>query len=193
MIAGFLVALIITISIRLSLGPRERMVAALRATARWSFVLYWLATVGGALKRLFGRRFEALARHARDLALSFASAHLVHLALVAWMFLVSVPDLGRQTVIVFSIGVFWTYLLAILSFPEVSRHLDERATRALRLIGVEYLTVAFFIDFNKDPFAGGIGRVAYYAPFVVLTVAGPVLRLAAALKRATQRPTLSSS
>jgi hypothetical protein len=193
MIAAFAVAAAMAITIRLSFGPRERMDTALRATGRWSFALFWLATVGGALCTLFGPRFKVLARHARDLGLSFASAHLVHLGLVVWMYLVSVPDLGRDTVIVFGIGVFWTYLLALLSFSEVSRVVGARSARILRLIGVEYITMVFFIDFNKDPFRGGWQRASYYAPFLILTVAGPLLRLAAAVKRAILRPTLAAT
>jgi hypothetical protein len=182
-IGAFLVAALIAIEIRLTHGPKERMVAALRATARWSFVLFWLATTGGALKTLLGDRFRVLAGHARDLGLSFASAHLVHLALVAWMFATSSPQLTRAIVTLFIVGVFWVYLLVLLSFRTTAQRIGHRAAHALRWIGVEYINVAFFIDFNKDPFSGGWSRIAYYSPFLILTVAGPLLRVGAALRR----------
>lgn len=41
-----LVALAMAIAIRLGFGPGERMNTALQATARRSFVLFWLATAG---------------------------------------------------------------------------------------------------------------------------------------------------
>jgi hypothetical protein len=184
MFASMAVALALVIMIRLCLGPRERMVNALQATARWSFALFWLATVASPLRTLFGPKFNPLAQRARDLGFSYASAHLVHLGLVAWMYLLSVPpDLTPPFVIFFGAGVFWTYLLAALSFRSVSDRVGARLARVLRLIGVEYLTLVFFVDFNKNPLGGGAARIAYYAPFLALTVAGPLLRLAAFAKR----------
>jgi hypothetical protein len=193
MILSFSIAALIAIEIRLTYGPSERMNTALRATARWSFVLFWLSTVGSALRTLLGTRFNRLAAHARDLGLSFASAHLVHLGLVVWMFVVSQPDLTRQTIVVFGVAVIWTYLLALLSFTEISRVFGARTARILRLVGVEYITVAFFIDFNKDAFDGGLNRIGYYAPFLILTVAGPLLRMAAAIRRITRGSALVAS
>ena len=192
MLASTAVALAMVIVIRLSLGPRERMVNALQVTARWSFALFWLATVASPLRTLFGPKFNPLAQRARDLGLSYASAHLVHLGLVVWMFLVSVPDLSRQFVIFFGAGIVWTYLLAALSFKAVSGAVGARVARVLRIIGVEYLTLVFFVDFNKDPFSSP-ARIAYYAPFLALTVAGPLLRLAALTKRLIHPPSLATS
>jgi len=193
MLASMAVALVMVIVIRLNFGPRERMVNALQATARWSFALFWLATVASPLRTLFGSKFKTLAQHARDLGLCYASAHLVHLGLVVWMFMVSVPDLSRQFVIFFGAGVFWTYLLAALSFGAVSGAVGARAARVLRIIGVEYLSLVFFVDFNKDPMEGGPGRIAYYAPFLALTIAGPLLRLAALAKRQLYPSRLAAS
>jgi hypothetical protein len=192
MLASMAVALAMVIVIRLSFGPRERMANALQATGRWSFALFWLATVAGPLRTLFGPTFKSLAQHARDLGLCYASAHLIHLGLVVWMFVVSVPDLTRQFVIFFGAGVFWTYLLAALSFGPVSGAVGARVARVLRIIGVEYITLVFFVDFNKDPI-GSPARIAYYAPFLALTVAGPLLRLAALAKRRIYPPSLVTS
>jgi hypothetical protein len=182
-IGAFLVAALIVIEIRLTHGPKERLGTALRVTARWSFVLFWLATTSSALRTLFGDRFRGLASHARDLGLSFASAHLVHLALVAWMFSTSSPQLSPAILTLFSIGVIWVYLLVLLSFSGTTQRIGQKASQWLRWIGVEYINLAFFIDFNKDPFSGGWSRIAYYSPFLVLSAAAPLLRLGAALRR----------
>jgi hypothetical protein len=58
---------------------------ALQVTARFSFLLFWPAYVAGATTALFGSVFEPLKKRVREFGLSFASAHLVHLALVAWL------------------------------------------------------------------------------------------------------------
>jgi hypothetical protein len=188
MAASAIVALAITVLIRVTAGPSERLDGALRATARWSFALFWLATVGGALATLFGSRFRPLALRARDLGLSYASAHLVHLSLVAWLFYYAIRhSQPTPPLLFFGIAVFWTYLIAILSFQPASAWIGARATRIVRWIGVEYITVAFFVDFNKSPFEKGVAHIASYAPFLVLTAAGPLLRLIAAAKRLRER------
>ena len=187
MIVSFAVALAIVLDYRLAAGPGERVSGALRATARWSFILFWLASVGRPLATLFGGRFQALAAHARDLGLSYASAHLVHLALVVWIYYYAIvhgKELPSQnTLILFGIAVFWTYLLVLLSFDSFAAKLKARTCRVLRASGVEYIALAFFIDFFKSPFQNGFAHIADYAPFVVLSVAGPLLRLAAMGKR----------
>jgi hypothetical protein len=188
MTASIAVALAITMLIWLAAGPGERLTGALRATARWSFALFWLATVGGALATLFGSRFVPLARRARDLGLSYASAHLVHMGLVAWLFYYVIRhSLPTPPFVFFGIAALFTYLIAILSFRPASALIGARATRVVRWIGVEYITVAFFVDFNRSPFEGDLAHIASYAPFLVLCVAGPLLRLIGALKRLRER------
>jgi hypothetical protein len=187
MVASFAVALAIVVVYWLGAGPGERVSGALRATARWSFILFWLASVGRALAALFGGRFQALAAHARDLGLSYASAHLAHVGLVVWLYYYAIVH-GKEvpsqnTLIFFGIGIFWTYLIALLSFDSFAARLRARTCGILRTIGVEYIALAFFVDFFNSPFQNGFAHIASYAPFVVLSVAGPLLRLAAMGKR----------
>jgi hypothetical protein len=164
----------------------------LRATARWSFVLFWLASCGGALATLFGPRFQALAQRGRDFGLSFASAHLAHLGLVAWVLLTG-PPLSRGLLIFLYVGVFWTYLLAILSVRSVAAKLDTRALRSIRAVGVEYISLVFLFDFTRTRYQGGIADFVEYLPFLLLTLSGPILRLAAALKRLSQARALAAT
>jgi hypothetical protein len=154
----------------------------LRATARWSFILFWLGTTGGALTRLFGARFEGLARRARDLSLAYATAHLVHLAIVARI-LYKQPLPPAAELLVFGIAVFWTYFLAFLSLTSFSSRMGPALWRVIRIIGVEYISLAFLIDFIKNPFDDGFFKALYYLPFQILAIAGPMLRLAAFIKR----------
>src|SRR5471032_2431457 len=60
-------------------------VDALQMTARFSFLLFWLAYAGGGAVLLLGPALQPLQRHGRDLGLAFAAAHLVHMGLVAWL------------------------------------------------------------------------------------------------------------
>ena len=107
---------------------------------------------------LFGPRFLALAQRARNLGLAFASAHLAHLGVVAWIYYSSADPPSRSTLVFFGIAVFWTYLLAILSFNHLSAKLNPRAWRMLRTVGVEYIALAFFVDFANHTFQDGIRK-----------------------------------
>jgi hypothetical protein len=186
MAASFLVGLVIVLAIRAGAGPGERFAMALRATPRWSFLLFWLASTGGALATLFGSKFQALAHRARDLGLSFASAHLVHLGLVAWVYYVAPDTPPRSALIFFGIAAIWTYVLAILSIKRLSARLNPRVWRTVRTLGVEYISLAFLTDFARNPFQGGVLDAANYLPFLALAIAGPILRLAALVKRLSQ-------
>jgi hypothetical protein len=183
MAASFLVALAIVLFVGVVAPPGNKVGIALRATARWSFLLFWLASVGGALAALFGSRFKALAERARDFGLSFASAHLAHLALVAWLLL---NDPRQPIPILFVAGVFWTYLLALLSYRRFSAAFGQRIVRTLRTIGVEYISFIFLYDFLKNPFQGGVVNLIDYLPFQILAIAGPLLRLTALGKHLSQ-------
>jgi hypothetical protein len=181
MAAALGVALLIAVAAAL-IAPEHRLSFALRSTARWSFLLFWLASAGGALATLLGSRFNDLAARARDFGLAFASAHLVHLALVAWLYYAFVGP-GKFTLALFGIAAFWTYLLALLSVRRLSALLNPRAWKLLRTLGIEYISFAFLYDFATNRFALRFSHLVAYLPFLILAVAGPLLRLAAFLKK----------
>ena len=117
--AAFGVALAIAAIVLGLNGPDNKSVRlALELTARWSFLLFFLAYAGNALAALFG--WNALKGHAREFGLSFASAHLVHVGLVVWLGVIlgKVP-LSGGLLLFFLVGLFFTYLLALLSFGGV--------------------------------------------------------------------------
>ncbi len=183
---ALLVALLIVLAVYWGphLDPRTpgKLSRALRATARWSFLWFFLASVGGALRTLFGERFRAMAQHARDFGLAFASAHLAHAGLVAWLYL-SFGGPGIGILIFFGIGLIFTYLLALLSIQHITARLDPNLWRWVRTIGVEYISLLFIYDFARNPFSGGVTQLLAYLPFLVLAIAGPLLRLAAAVQK----------
>ena len=184
MVATFAVALAIVIVVRMVEGPAQRLDTALRATARWSFLWFWLASTSGAMATLFGSSYQALAQRARDFGLAFASAHLAHVGLVAWLLYGAVTPLSNFAF--FGIGVFWIYLLALLSIKRFSTMLNPKIWRLVRTIGVEYIALVFLVDFAKNPYEDGVLSLVAYLPFQVMAVAGPLLRLAALAKRLTQ-------
>ena len=167
-------------------GPDNKSVRlALELTARWSFLLFFLAYAGNALAALFG--WMALKGHAREFGLSFASAHLVHVGLVIWLGVIlgKVP-LSGGLLLFFLVGLFFTYLLALLSFGGV-RALG-RFWPPLRFIAMNYILIAFARDFilpviYPKPAQYNAAHFIAYAPFAALSIAAPLLVLAAAARR----------
>lgn len=160
--------------------------AALMATARFSFLLFWLAYAGGAMARVFGPVFLPLKRHAREFGLAFAAAHLVHIGLVAWLCrLGAVPSVF--TFVIFGVALFWLYLITFFSIGRLQQKLHPTAGSLIFAIGLNYIAYAFAVDFFKNPLHGGIKYMILYLPFAGLVTAGAVLRLAAFLLRLRQK------
>jgi hypothetical protein len=173
------------------LSADDRYGVALRWTARWSFVWFCLASMGSALCVLFGPLFKPLASRARDFGLAFASAHSVHVALVAYMLHSATTPFPRSPLILFGVGVFFTYLLALISVSAPLRDLlGPSGWRLVRNVGLEYINYAYFADFSTRTFHKGTAHMLIYLPFLLLTLAGPLVRLAAFLKR-VRAPTAS--
>jgi hypothetical protein len=82
MTASFVVAAALAAVVFEAVDAHDRVGVALRVTARWSFLLFWLAYTGSAMATLWGPPFNGLARHGREFGLAFASAQLVHVGLI---------------------------------------------------------------------------------------------------------------
>jgi hypothetical protein len=158
---------------------------ALEVTARWSFILFWLAYTGNALAQLSG--WEGIGGHAREFGLSFAAAHLVHVALVIWLsYLLGRIALSGGLLLFFAVGLFWVYLLAALSFGG-ARAMGRQAWRITRFVGMNYILIAFGRDFvlpifHPKPAQHTLAHFLAYAPFAALSVAAPLLVLAVSLR-----------
>jgi hypothetical protein len=181
MAASFSAALLLAIFVLAIMGANEHgTVAALRATGRLSYLLFWPAYAGGSLARVLGPRLAPLAQRARCFGLAFAAAHLVHIGLVVWLYHISVrPPLSETMFLFFAIGVAWVYLLALLSIARVARAIGRGFCGLLRTVGIEYIAFAFLLDFVITPLRLGVDRPFEYLPFAILAVAGPMLRIAA--------------
>lgn len=167
-----------------ALGPGEQgTIAALKVTARFSFVLFWPAYAAGAMTTLFGPAFGPLKRRGREFGLAFASAHLVHLGLVVWLTYIGAAP-ARGVFLFFGIAVLWTYLLALFSIPRLQKALGSKGWWLLRVVGLNYIALAFAKDFLGYPQLGNFKYLLGYLPFVALSVVGPLLCFAAFLQRA---------
>jgi hypothetical protein len=152
------------------------IVLGLEATARFAFLLFWLAYVGPALASLFGDAFLPLKSHARELGLSFAAAMVVHLGLVATLCLRGHPP-PLKTFVIFGAAAGCTYLLALLSVRRVREALPASAWPAIRFVAMNYILFAFILDFKRRTY--GAIEVVKYLPFLSLAISAPILRLAA--------------
>jgi hypothetical protein len=180
MATAFLVALALTGLVLAVFGTGTRgMVLALQMTARWSFLLFWLAYVGGAAANVFGDRFAVLARHGREFGLAFASAQLLHVALVIWFIHMATGPVGAM--VFFWAGIICTYLLACFSWPRLRDAMGPRLWRMSRTLMVEYIALVFASDFILGPLqADGFAQYpSTYLPFALMLIGGAALRAAA--------------
>jgi hypothetical protein len=156
-------------------GPRAINVA-LFTTARWSFLLFWLAYAGGGLAVLLGPVAQPIARHGREFALSFAAAHLVHVGLVVWLCLIGAAP-SWDLVYFFVPPLLVLYVIALASIPTLHKKLSRPVWRILRTGGMSYIAYAFGADFLANPFSRDSKHIILYAPFALMTVTGPLLHL----------------
>ena len=183
MAAAFCAALGLAVLVLAVFGTDERGTdIALQVTARFSFLLFWPAYAAGAMTALFGPVFEPFKGRAREFGLAFASAHLVHLALVAWLTYIGHAP-SRGVFVFFGVAVLWTYLLALFSIRHLQQALGSRGWWFLRVVALNYIAYAFAKDFLRYPQLGSIKYLAGYAPFAILSVLGPLLYLAAFVRR----------
>jgi hypothetical protein len=166
----------------------DGLALAVRMTARWSFLFFWLSYAGGALATVFGPGFSALARRARPLGLAFASALMVHIGLVVWLG-VAIGQIPLQGGLLwfFLLALVFTVVVALLSFGIGTRALG-RWWRPLLVVATTYILISFGLDFVQGA-AGMTGQgwlyAAEYLPFAVLSLVAIPLRLAAHVR---QRP-----
>lgn len=148
---------------------------ALRITARFSFLLFWLAYASGGLALLIRPAAKFLRRHGRDFGLAFAAAHLVHIGLVVWLCWIGATP-GMGVFIFFVPPAVVLYVLVLFSIPTLQQRLGRTLWTVVRTVGMTYIAYVFAYDFVLyAPFGGGTTHVLMYAPFAILSVAGPVL------------------
>jgi hypothetical protein len=174
----FVVAAALTAIVFEAVDAHDRVGVALRVTARWSFLLFWLAYTGSAMATLCGPPFDRLARHGREFGLAFASAQLVHVGLI----LLSGSGAGMAF---FWVGIVFTYLLALFSLPRVRDAMAPLLWRISLVIALNYIALVFAADFIEGPLKrGGIANYPLsYLPFALMLIVGVGLRVVAFVHR----------
>ena len=178
MAAAFAIAAILAAVTLGVLGAGDRGTAiALRLTARWSFLLFWLAYAGGAAGKLLGTDFYGVARHGREFGLAFASSLLVHVGLIVWLYYIAAEPGGAMAF--FWVGILGAYLLALFSVPAVRDAINPRIWRTFRTIGMEYIALVFADDFIRIPLQEhGVTRYPLtYVPFALMLIGGLALQV----------------
>lgn len=185
MIGGFLGSVVVATATLAIFGARiSGTHIGLQLTARWSYCFFLPAYVGGALTTIFGPAFQPLARRGRDLGLAFASAHLTHAGLVAWLYYISPgPPVSTRSALFFGSALVVTYVLALFSFRRWVAMLPPRAWWALRTFGMDYIALAFVYDLHNNPFHHGFVHLMAYLPFFAIGVVALLVRTAAYAKR----------
>jgi hypothetical protein len=173
MTASLLVAAALAAIMFGAVDAHDRVGVALRVTARWSFLLFWLAYTGSAMATLWGPRFSGLARSGRELGLAFASAQLVHVGLI-------LRYGAGGGMAFFWVGIMFTYLLAFFSVPLIRDAMGPRLWRFSLVIALNYIALVFAAEFIEGPLKrGGIANYPLsYVPFALLLVVGVGLRVA---------------
>lgn len=175
MVSAFAAAAVLAAIVLAVLGAgKHGTVVALQISARFSFLIFWLAYAGGGLAVLLGAAAQPLQPHGRDLGLGFAAAHLVHVALVVWLCWIGGTP-ARAVFIFFLPPLATVYILALLSIGSLQRMPGYTLWRVLRTVGMTYIAYAFGADFVGAPLGGDARHIILYFPFAVLGVAGPVL------------------
>ena len=179
-VAGAL-AIAATVLIAVGTGPGG-LGLAVRMTARWSFLYFWLSYAGGAMAVVFGPPFARLAGVARPSGLAFAAALQVHIGLVVWLGVVTgrVPLQGGLLWF-FLVALFIADVLALLSFG-VGTHRLGRLRGPLLLLVTTYILVAFGRDFvlgTLDTTTQSRVHAVEYVPFALLSIVAIPLRVAA--------------
>jgi hypothetical protein len=108
----------------------------------------------------------------------FASAHIIHIGLVAWLcWIGDAPAVA--TFVFFGGAIFSTYLLAICSIGRVREALSRSRWWLVRTLGLNYILYAFAVDFLGRSPSNSAKYILGYLPFSILVIVGPLLRITA--------------
>jgi DMSO/TMAO reductase YedYZ heme-binding membrane subunit len=154
--------------------------ASVRISARTSVVLFIGAFSASSLVVLWPGPFTRWMRaNRRQIGVSFAISHLVHLAGILTL-VAAEPELGRPPIVLVIGGLGFVAVLAMLatSFDTTTRWLGPRRWRALHKTGIWYLWLVFLVSYVPVPGEDGGMDLIRILGFV-LVVGGLVVRIAA--------------
>jgi DMSO/TMAO reductase YedYZ heme-binding membrane subunit len=163
--------------------------AWIRASARASLALFLLAFAARPLRQLWRHPVSAwLLRNRRQLGVSFAASHGLHLAAIVWFGLAWPDAFAAQvqgtTLVLGGLGFAFTGAMAATSSDAAVRRLGSRRWKALHATGLWLLWLIFLATFGGAAAAGG-GPVHVTAALLLVAAVG--LRAAARWRRPRRR------
>ena len=153
----------------------EGIRAVLRLTARTSFVLFTTAFAASALARRWpGPTTRWLVANRRQIGVSFAVSHTVHLAAIVALSRLT-PLFTDATIAIAVLGYVAIAAMTLTSFDRTAAWLGPRRWRRLHLTAGYYIWAVFLASYLPRT----ILESPAYAPFVVVLLAVLALRLTA--------------
>ena len=157
----------------------------IRATARTSFALFITAFVASSLRRAWRSDATAwLLRNRRQIGVSFAVSHLLHLlaifALYDWSLGRFFGEIGAPAIVVGGIGYLFVAALAATSFDTTAAWLGQRRWKRLHTAGMYWLWGVFTISYVPR----ALMESAAYAPLALASLAALALRIRYRRRRA---------
>jgi hypothetical protein len=154
----------------------EGLGMSIRATARTSVVFFTAAFAASALRRRWPNAATAwLLRNRRQLGVSYASSHFVHLLLIltlaGWTVHGFVTVRPMITIVGGGIAYVFLALMTITSFDTTAAWLGPRRWRQLHVTGAYYNWFIFAQSFFRM-----VSKSAIYWPFAALVAGSMLLR-----------------
>ena len=151
----------------------------IRATARTSVTFFSLAFAASALRRRWPNAATGwLVQNRRQLGVSFAVSHLVHLLLIlamaGWTWEGFVAKTPAVTRVAGGIAYVFIALMTATSFDRTAAWLGPRRWRQLHATGAYYNWIIFAQSFFRLAF-----RSPIYWPFAAMLAGAMTVRLAA--------------
>lgn len=119
-----------------------------RYTARLSFLMFLVSYIAGPLSVVSAQRFPIFLRHnRRNLGLSFAFLHIVHLAALV-IYLVKIGERPHNSTLILGGGAYFAMLLmALTSNDNMVRKLGAKAWSRLHRFGAHYIALIFAVTY----------------------------------------------
>jgi hypothetical protein len=168
----------------------EGLGMAIRATARTSVVFFTAAFAASALRRRWPNDLTAwMLRNRRQLGVSYASSHLIHLLLIltvaGWTVHGFVTVRPMITIVGGGIAYVFLALMTLTSFDTTATWLGPRNWRRLHVTGAYYNWFIFAQSFFRM-----VSKSMIYWPFAALVAGSMLLRWLPVSRAATTAPSL---
>ncbi len=119
-----------------------------RYTARLSFLMFLVSYIAGPLSAVSAQRFPIFLRHnRRNIGLSFAFLHIVHLAALV-IYLVKIGERPQNSTLILGGGAYVAMLLMVLtSNDNMIRKLGAKSWSRLHRFGTHYIALIFAVTY----------------------------------------------